>query len=326
MRLLPQPILRTGWLISLLLVSPTGVAKKLYKYQDEHGWHYTDQPPKTDRQVEVRQLKVAGKQRVWLEKSGDKTSPDFFILNQYPGPVEVEVGWGEHENVIASPELPRRFVVEPGESATLFKIRGVEHAQSWRFALQYRHVIGRPLADYVGDTLYLPPIAANSRFQISQGFDGEFSHNDAQNRYAVDIMMPVDTPIYAARGGVVLDVDNDYFESGTQQAYAGKANSIRILHDDGSMAVYAHLAVESALVYAGLTVEAGQRIGFSGNTGLTTGPHLHFAVQVNRGMELVSVPFRFADQDNRALDPQPGLWLTGHAAKTLSEGMGNNQH
>ncbi|MDD1620521.1 MAG: M23 family metallopeptidase [Methylococcaceae bacterium] len=299
-----------------MLISSSAESKKLYKYQDEQGaWHYTDKPPTTERPVEVRQLKAAAKQRVWLEKSGDKTSPEFFILNQYPGPIEVAVDWAGHDNVIATPELPRRFVVETGKSDTLFKIKGAGQAQSSQFTLQYHYVIGRPLTGYASDTVYLPPIAANSRFQITQAFGGEFSHTDAQNRYAVDIMMPVDTPLYAARGGVVLEVESDYFGNGTEQAYATKANSIRILHDDGSMAVYAHLALEKALVHPGMRVEAGQLIAYSGNTGLTTGPHLHFAVQVNQGMELVSVPFTFADQNRQPIEPKSGVWLEGYGGK-----------
>ena len=77
-----------------------------------------------------------------------------------------------------------------------------------------------------------------------------------------------------------------------QEKYGGRANFIRILHDDGTMALYAHLRSEGALVRVGQRVRAGQQIGLSGNTGFTTGPHLHFVIQVNRGMKLESLPFR----------------------------------
>jgi murein DD-endopeptidase MepM/ murein hydrolase activator NlpD len=67
---------------------------------------------------------------------------------------------------------------------------------------------------------------------------------------------------------------------------------VRLLHDDGAMSVYAHLKTDGVHVRVGQRVRAGQPIGLSGNTGFTTGPHLHFAVQVNRGMRLESIPFR----------------------------------
>jgi murein DD-endopeptidase MepM/ murein hydrolase activator NlpD len=65
-----------------------------------------------------------------------------------------------------------------------------------------------------------------------------------------------------------------------------------VLHDDGSMALYAHLREGGVLVRAGERVTLGQMIGYSGSTGYSSGPHLHFAVQVNGGLQLVSVPFR----------------------------------
>ena len=308
-------------LVSLLLVSTGLAAKKLYKYKDDNGnWHYTDRPPanaedlETRQLVEVRQLIPAPKQRVWLKKFADKDSSDFYVLNQYPGPIEMEVIWSSHDNVTATPDLPLRFVVEPGKSNTLFKIGIADRTRPGRFGVQHRFILGQPLPNYLGETLYAPPIAPNSHFQITQGFGGKFSHADAQNRYAIDLNLPVDTAVFAARGGVVLESEDDYFRNGTEPSYASKANNIRILHADGSMAVYAHLALEKSLVSPGATVTTGQLIGYSGNTGLTTGPHLHFAVQINRGMELVSVPFKFADEHNQAVEPRQGLWLTGHTA------------
>jgi hypothetical protein len=296
----------------LLLISPTGFAKKLYKYQDHEGrWYFTDQPPETEHPVTVRQLKPAAKQRVWLEKIDSGSEPGFCIINDYPGPIEVAIDWQTRSNVTAKPALPKRFVVEPGKSASLFKVNADGQTGARKFTLSYRYVIGRPLVGYISTEPYQPPLAPGARFQITQAFGGQYSHQDAQNHYAVDIMMPEGTPVHAARAGTVLEVENDFFKSGQQQAYADKANSIRILHDDGSMAVYAHLALEQARVQPGSKVRAGDLIGFSGNTGFTSGPHLHFAVQINQGMELVSVPFQFLDAKRSPFQPQLGDWLQG---------------
>lgn len=304
--------LRLFIVILLSFCALSAAAKKLYKYQDGQGvWHYTDKPPKTEQPVTVRQLKVASKQQVWLLQSGEERKPQFYIRNDYPGPVEVEVIFSEQENARSTPELPQRFVIEPGQSQTLFEVGGIDQSLSWHYTLKYRYTIGSPLAQYAAGESYLPPIAPNASFQISQAFGGSFSHTDEQNKYAVDIAMPIDTPVYAARAGMVVEVENDFFKGGTNKAYGAKANSIRILHDDGSMAIYAHLELEKAQVYPGLKVIAGQLIGYSGNTGFSSGPHLHFAVQINKGMALVSTPFKFTTWDGLAEEPIMGAWLKG---------------
>jgi len=309
--------------ILLLLWSFNAPAQKLYKFQDEQGkWHFTDKPTNTEQKVEVRQLKVAPKQLVWLLQSGEERHPKFYIRNEYAGPVEVEVNFTEQENVRSTPELPRRFVVEPGKSDTLFEINGINELGAWRLGLKYRYIIGTPLGQYSSTASYLPPIAPDASFQVSQAFGGSFSHTDEQNKYAVDIVMPEGTPIYAARSGIVLEADDDFYKGGTNKAYSAEANSIRILHDDGSMAVYAHLALEKAQVYPGLTVNTGQLIGYSGNTGFSSGPHLHFAVQINKGMELVSVPFTFVNNTGQAEEPTVNAQLNGVASTFGSNTIG----
>ena len=129
--------------------------------------------------------------------------------------------------------------------------------------------------------------------RIDQGYGGSFSHADPQNKYALDFAADEGTPVVAAREGVVMQVESDFDKAGlNREKYGGRANFVRIVHDDGTMALYAHLKTEGVLVRVGQRVRAGQRIGLSGNTGFTTGPHLHFAIQVNRGMRLQSLPFR----------------------------------
>lgn len=293
-------------------------AKKLYKYQDEKGhWHFTDKPPLnpkdvTVKELEIRQLKASHKQHVWLERAGNQRNPEYFIRNNYAGPIEAEVQFLDRQNVYSEPELPHRFIVQPGESESLIHLGAVNAYLPSSFSLQYRYMLGDPTAKQDAAAIYLPPIDPYGKFQISQAFGGEFSHTDPQNRYAVDIMMPEGTPIHAARSGIVIEVENDFFNGGgTLKTYKNQANSIRILHQDGSMAVYAHLQLEKARVHPGMEVSAGQLIGYSGNTGFTTGPHLHFAVQINAGMELVSVPFKFATLSGTPVTPQAGQWIMG---------------
>ena len=71
---------------------------------------------------------------------------------------------------------------------------------------------------------------------------------------------------------------------GTDQGRdASAANLVRILHDDGTWAEYAHLNRSTIRVRPGDVVERGEYIADSGNTGFSSGPHLHFVVQRNAG-------------------------------------------
>ncbi|NOQ36549.1 MAG: peptidoglycan DD-metalloendopeptidase family protein [Methylococcaceae bacterium] len=287
-------------------------AKKLYKYQDENGrWRFSDKAPKTTQPVQVEQLKATSKQRVKLNKTGTKNNPHFSITNNYAGAVEVKAEFSVQENIISDPPLPQKFIVKSGESPVLFKVFRIDSSQKARYDVKYSYILGSPSAKHDTNTLYLPPFAKEAQFKITQAFKGQFSHSDEQSKYAVDISMPEGTPVHAARTGVVMAVENDFFENGLKESYKAKANNIRILHDDGSMAIYAHLKVDAALVYRGLKVSAGQLIAYSGNTGFSTGAHLHFAVQLNKGMELVSVPFVFTSQ-GKTVTPKMGQWLVNN--------------
>lgn len=296
----------------LVFISSHALAQKLYKYQDEQGtWHFTDKPPQTGAKVDVRQLKVAPKQLIWLTPEGEEQHPKYTVRNDYAGPVEIEIDLSDANNVKTTPLLPSRFIVSPGVSDFLLEMGAVKESEPWSFTLKYRYVIGPPLNRYSSDVIYYPPFETDASFQITQAFNGSFSHQDDQNQYAVDIAMPEGTPVHAARAGTVMEVEDDYFESGTHKSYIDKANSIRILHDDGSMAVYAHMELEKAQVQPGEAVAVGQLLGYSGNTGYSSGPHLHFTVQYNQGMKLVSVPFTFMTALGQAEEPTAGAWLTG---------------
>ena len=124
--------------------------------------------------------------------------------------------------------------------------------------------------------------------------------------------MPIGTAVLAARAGTVMDVEEDFNKGGTlKAAYIEKANRVMILHDDGTMAVYAHLDLASVSVRAGQRVRAGRQIARSGNTGFSSGPHLHFAIQQNIGMEIVSLPFKFTRPEGEPAEPVANQLLKG---------------
>ena len=87
---------------------------------------------------------------------------------------------------------------------------------------------------------------------------------------------------------------------------------VRILHDDGTYAIYAHLNTNTIRVKPGDRVERGQYIADSGNTGYSSGPHLHFAVVRNVGLRVESVPVTFLGANSVTVIPASGNLLTAY--------------
>jgi len=84
----------------------------------------------------------------------------------------------------------------------------------------------------------------------------------------VDFAIPQGTPIYAASDGVVAGA----------RPNGGYGNWIRIDHADGFATAYGHLSRFAPGIKPGVKVARGELLGLSGNTGRSTGPHLHFEV------------------------------------------------
>ncbi len=152
---------------------------------------------------------------------------------------------------------------------------------------------------------YAFPLPASSAWQLTQGFGGRASHRDAANFHALDLAAAEGTPVLAARAGTVMQVVDTFREGGTDERLKNRMNAVRVLHADGSMGLYAHIATGSARVQPGDGVQAGQALAAVGSVGWSSAPHLHFSVQVNDGRELLSVPFRMSGPDGRELDPAP---------------------
>eukprot|EP00616_Rhizochromulina_sp_CCMP1243_P016258 CAMPEP_0118963296 /NCGR_PEP_ID=MMETSP1173-20130426/1261_1 /TAXON_ID=1034831 /ORGANISM="Rhizochromulina marina cf, Strain CCMP1243" /LENGTH=365 /DNA_ID=CAMNT_0006911619 /DNA_START=119 /DNA_END=1219 /DNA_ORIENTATION=+ len=110
-----------------------------------------------------------------------------------------------------------------------------------------------------------------------QGHHGWSTHKDTL-AYAVDFRLPEGTPILASRRGVVAACADHFRLGGVDQVLRPRANFVAIQHEDGTYARYFHLKHQGVKVAVGEEVEAGDRIGLSGNTGYSSTPHLHFDV------------------------------------------------
>jgi murein DD-endopeptidase MepM/ murein hydrolase activator NlpD len=225
---------------------------------------------------------------------------EYLVRNLLPGPIEVRCVLESGDNIRSDPPLPRRLVLPAQVERVVTELQLADPSRPGRSVVSCESMVGDPNAHPAPDHRYALPFPAGTRFTLDQGFGGRSSHDDDENRYALDLAVPEGTAVLAARAGVVVQVEDDFRATGTDARFADRANYVRILHDDGSMALYAHLAPGSMLRRPGDQVRLGQLVGKSGNTGFSTGPHLHFVVQRNANMALRAIPFEMAGVDPRA--------------------------
>lgn len=225
--------------------------------------------------------------------------------NYYHGPVQIAVYRSAAEYDAGRLPLHGLPVLPPRSETELWPMPFAAATAGSDYYLL--HIPGDPLSRHAPDRPYRLPYAVESRHAVSQAYPERITHTDPSSWHAVDFAMPLGTGVYAARAGVVMQVAADYYRSETDSAGGpAPANLIRILHTDGTMGVYAHLSGHSIAVVPGEHVARGQHIADSGNTGFSTGPHLHFVVQRNRGGAIASVPVHFAGLGGRPLGLRSG--------------------
>ncbi|TSD02834.1 MAG: peptidase m23 [Parcubacteria group bacterium Athens0714_16] len=127
------------------------------------------------------------------------------------------------------------------------------------------------------DSIFITQYFGNTEFsKTTTAYNGN-GHN------GIDFRASIGTPIKASLGGVVTGTGNTD-ESRGCYSY-GKW--VLIKHENGLSTLYAHLSLIKATT--GQTVNNGDVIGYSGNTGYSTGPHLHFTVYATQGVQIVKL-------------------------------------
>ncbi|MBL0057093.1 MAG: M23 family metallopeptidase [Chitinophagaceae bacterium] len=201
-----------------------------------------------------------------------------FILyaanNEY-GPVSVSLEL-DLTNLQFSKDPQKIFVIPARtEKFNLGDLDIVTPGERYKYSYRYRSNIGDvTLLKYDTTYAYELPYQKGQSFVVAQGYNGRLSH---QGENAIDFSMPEGTEVLAAREGIVVRVVQNNAESCPEEACKKYNNFITLLHPDGTLANYVHLKYKGSKVKPGDQVNKGYLIGFSGNTGWTNGPHLHFS-------------------------------------------------
>ncbi|WP_159814462.1 peptidoglycan DD-metalloendopeptidase family protein [Pseudomonas sp. 18058] len=292
---------RLLFLCGLLLASTSAVAVTVYKSTDANGVvSYSDRPSKGAKEFVFQDRMVEHLERqVYLDIKKQKGGDVVFVRNDLYAPVEIALAFISLSNVRGAPAKAIRRVLPARSKTRMAMLTPITAGQPLQYSPQFQYSLGNPVG--VAQSYRYPLPWRGGPFRLSQGAEGQYSHFGPKNRYAMDIAMPVGTPIIAARAGVVVKVENSQSGRGTDPS----GNFVRVLHNDGTMGVYLHLKQGSVSVREGQQVTVGSPLALSGNTGNSSGPHLHFVVQRNTGQGLVSIPYQF----NQPLGALPNFAL-----------------
>lgn len=292
-------------------------AQTMYKYRGPDGeWIYADRPPPGRSKAETRSIGTAtATPEVSVRHVFTGDGLQFRVDNRFYAPVEVRLEFDVIEGVAyPHPDDPLRWVVPARSEQVVLNLQRLADIATPNARYRYEYLPGDPSATPDDTFAYRAPFAAGTRHTITQAYPYLTTHATLDGRYAVDFDMPIGTDVIAAREGIVFDVAGRNFEGGPdEQRYMELANYVRVLHEDGTFAVYAHLNRSTIRVKPGDRVRVGEYIADSGNTGFSSGPHLHFAVQRNTGMRIESVAIAFIGPGGDAVQPATGAELTAYS-------------
>ncbi|MCY4045576.1 MAG: M23 family metallopeptidase [Cellvibrionales bacterium] len=272
-------------------------AGEIYKYKDQNGnWVFGDKRNVFNQSAKKLTIKKKTRElnRPVLVTHKKDSTHQLIVINPYHAPIDLQV---------QSEAFQQGFLRKTISANTKEVLYENYHSVP---EYKYRWILGDPKAS-PSDDPYLFPVGSKQAYRITQSFKGRFSHTREPNVYSVDIAMPIGAYISAARAGTVIWVKDDYAMGGAKAYFLDKANYIKVLHDDGTYAVYAHILQGTAEVKPGDTVIQGQKLARAGSSGYSTGPHLHFVIRQNQGFTSQSVPFNFLSDNGQVFTPKAGM-------------------
>ncbi len=239
-------------------------------------------------------------------ESGDYV--DFYAENLKPHAVTVSVKVNRTRNLSSAEGRTATETVNGYQRIRLLRFAKIDPGKDANYRYVFDWALGSQSPRHDDNYLYRLPYASDETYMVLQGYGSKFSHTGLEE-FTVDFNMPEGTPVFAAREGVVARVEESH-TIGCWEPGCGKfANFVMIMHADGTTGEYFHLQQNGAVVEEGEVVSRGQLIGYSGNTGHTTMPHLHFGVyKATSWGKTASIPIVFETSDGILTKPRAGRY------------------
>lgn len=247
------------------------------------------------------------KKSVFIETKVVNDNINVYVVNKNLFDVTFKYD-AHYTNLLSLENLPIKGRVKAKKKKLIAKFMHL----NGRYQLKSRFswTVGSKISFHNDKYLYRLPYQIGTTKPVTQGFNGVFSHR-GNSKYAVDFGMKVGTKVFAAREGIVTHLKKNGKNGGPKKKFLDEANYITIRHPDGTYGKYTHLIHNGIIVKVGQRIKRGQLIGYSGNTGYTSGPHLHFIVfKGDKHNNRESIPIKFISKNGIVIEPIKGKSYT----------------
>lgn len=239
----------------------------------------------------------------------EKKGKDVFVWFENKNPYDVTISIrSQYKNMIQKAGTAKIVVLKGDSKKSYTKLTINGENASYRFS--YRWIVGNKNAVHNDKYIYRLPYALGTSHRVSQGFNGDFTHK-GRSKYAIDFAMKIGTKIYAARDGIVVKTKSNSNKGGPSKEFARYGNYVTIAHDDGTLATYYHLMKAGVKVKIRQRVKRGELIALSGNTGYSSGPHLHLSIfSALNATSTHTIAIKLATRNGTILEPIRGKSYT----------------
>ncbi|MBL6973331.1 MAG: M23 family metallopeptidase [Sulfurimonas sp.] len=202
------------------------------------------------------------------------------------------------------------FVLKAGIKEEYMRLYKQKGKFTFSYSFSYTWIIGSVDAVHDDTYIYRLPFAKDTSHRVTQGYNGKYTHK-GHSQYAIDFGMKIGTKVFAARDGVVVKLKEDSNKGGIGREFSKYGNYVTIEHEDTTFATYYHLNKNGVIPKIGEVVKKGSFLGYSGNTGYSSGPHLHLAVfKASSATRTETIPVKFASAKGIVDTPAQGTVYT----------------